>query len=491
METTGTINLNTGGSFSTVNLLNNGLINHNGGTYNVSGTTSGIGTIAQTGGTPAAADGTQFNNNTYTVQGAATTLTSPGSVSFGVTSNAVTTVTIGQQATANITGNLNIANTGSLGTGSSTSVVSVNVSNNASLTAHAIVGGNVFGGIGTLNVTTGGTVSAAGVNTTNLTVADSTFQIVTQAPQTGDDPDLIGAIAVGYSQVNATATVSGSSTVTAPVIKLGPTTGNTGTWTQTGGTVTTGTFAAGNDANVGSVSGTGIANVSGGALNATSLLVGGDDAQFQARKTGVVPLGDPGGGGNQGGPSVMTISGNANVTATTTQITTNGQVYYNGGSFSPGDLTIDGGGLLVVGNNPASPDVSGVMPLGSGTTPTGSDSPRRRLTINGSSNLDLSNNDAVVQTTALSTVAAYVQSGYQNGNWNGSGLISSVAAKTPALTALGVELNAQQNIGTGAYTNTPILTQWENITVVALNNVLVKYTLAGRHMTCRGTWVWH
>jgi fibronectin-binding autotransporter adhesin len=476
VETTGTINLNTGGSFSTVNLLNNGLINLNGGTYNVSGTTSGIGTIAQTGGTTAAADGTQINNNTYTVKGASTTFTSPGSISVGVTSNAVTAVTIGQQATANITGNLNIANTGSLGTGSSTSVVSVNVSNNASLTAHAIVGGNVFGGTGTLNVTTGGTVSAAGVNATNLTVADSTFQIVTQPPQTGDDPDLIGAIAVGYSQVNATATVSGSSTVTAPVIKLGPTTGNTGTWTQTGGTVTTGTFAAGNDANVGSVSGTGIANVSGGALNATSLLVGGDDAQFQARKTGVVPLGDPGGGGNQGGPSVMTISGNANVTATTTQITTNGQVYYNGGSFSPGDLTIDGGGLLVVGNNPASPDVSGVMPLGSGTTPTVL--VLHSLTINGSSNLDLSNNDAVVQTTALSTVAAYLQSGYQNGAWNGSGLISSVAAKTPSLTALGVELNAQQNIGTGAYTNTPILTQWENITV-ALNNVLVKYTLAG------------
>ena len=127
-----------------------------------------------------------------------------------------------------------------------------------------------------------------------------------------------------------------------------------------------------------------------------------------------------------------------------------------------------------MGNNPASPDVA-ALSLGSGTTPTVL--VLHTLTINGSSNLDLSAT-AVVQTTALGTVAAYLQSGYQNGQWNGSGLISSVAAKTPALTALGVELNAQQNIGTGAYTNTPILTQWENITV-ALNNVLVKYTLAG------------
>ncbi len=476
IETTGTINLNTGGSFSTVNLVNNGVINLNGGTYNVSGVTSGPGSVAQTAGTVAAADGTQINNNSFSVQGQNTSFTSPGSVNFGVTANAVTAVTISQQAAAVISGNVGIANSGNLGTGSSTSNVAINVSNQASLTAHAITGGNVFGGLGSLNVTAGGTVTAAGINTSNLTIADSTFKIVTQPPQTNDDPDEIGAIAIGYSQ-NGTATVSGTSIVNAPVIKLGPTTGDVGTWTQTGGTVTAGIFSAGNDANVGSVSGIGTAAISGGALNATSLLVGGDDAEFQVRKAGAKPLGLPTGGGG-GGPTIstVTISGNASVTATSTQITTNGEIDFNSGTFSPGDLVIDGGGVLNIGvSDNGSPDGGGIGPLA--TTP-----PKvvvfNSLTITGSSSVDLANNDADIHTTALSQVTAYLQSGFKNGAWNGSGIVSSVAKSTPAVTALGVEENAVQNTLTGAYTSQPILTQWENITV-ALNDVLVKYTLVG------------
>jgi hypothetical protein len=474
LETTGTINLNTGGSFSTVNLSNNGQINLNGGTYNVSGTTSGTGAITQTGGTTAAADGTQINNSTYTVKGAATTFTSPGSVSFGVTSNAVTTATIGLQATATITGNLNLANSGSLATGTATSVATVNVSNQASVTAHEINGGNVFGGTGSLNLTTGSSVSAAGINTSNLNITDSTFQIVTQSSQPNDDPDEIGAIAVGYSQ-NGSATVGGTSTVTAPVIKLAPTFGDTGTWTQIGGTTTAGVFAAGNDANIDSVSGVGTATFSGGALNATSLLVGGDDSEAQVRKAAATtarPQTSPG----AGTVSVVTISGTANVTATSTYITTHGEVDYSGGSFSPGDLTIDGGGLMVV-----EPSTNGSLE-GVGVAPLTATYPKvltlNSVSLSGSSQLDLTNNDADIHNNSLSSIVSYLQSGFNHGSWSGSGIISSTAAGNPTLRALGVELNAMQNLATGTYSSTPVLTQWQGITV-ALNDVLVQYTIVG------------
>jgi hypothetical protein len=92
--------------------------------------------------------------------------------------------------------------------------------------------------------------------------------------------------------------------------------------------------------------------------------------------------------------------------------------------------------------------------------------------------LDLNNNDADIHNNSLNSIVNYLQSGFNHGTWSGSGIISSTAAVNPTLRALGVELNATQNLTTGAYSTTPALTQWQGITV-ALNDVLVQYTLVG------------
>jgi hypothetical protein len=98
------------------------------------------------------------------------------------------------------------------------------------------------------------------------------------------------------------------------------------------------------------------------------------------------------------------------------------------------------------------------------------------------STLNLSNNDLIVTATteaaALSNfanVTDMVRSGYDHGDWLGTGITSSIAAADHAAgyesTAIGVILNDD---GTGS----PIYTVWDGKTVNQFD-VLVKYTFFG------------
>jgi len=94
--------------------------------------------------------------------------------------------------------------------------------------------------------------------------------------------------------------------------------------------------------------------------------------------------------------------------------------------------------------------------------------------------LDLNNNDLIVQSHALSAVTALVQSGYDNGNWNGlTGIVSSTAANNPShLTALGVISN-DNGMGSPLYgSGGRIASTFGGATPVD-GNILVKYTYYG------------
>ena len=94
-----------------------------------------------------------------------------------------------------------------------------------------------------------------------------------------------------------------------------------------------------------------------------------------------------------------------------------------------------------------------------------------QLAIAGGATLDLANNAMIVHGGNLSTITSLVQSGCNNGLWNGTGIMSSSAAADPAhLTAIGAISN--DNAGTALYStfdNQP----------VGLTDVLLKDTYYG------------
>jgi T5SS/PEP-CTERM-associated repeat protein len=90
------------------------------------------------------------------------------------------------------------------------------------------------------------------------------------------------------------------------------------------------------------------------------------------------------------------------------------------------------------------------------------------LSIGGTGKLDLTDNDAIIASTPISTVAGYVKSGYGTGSWNGSGIVSSTAALSSFhKTALGYATASQLGIGS-----------FDGETVGA-SAVVVRYTAAG------------
>jgi fibronectin-binding autotransporter adhesin len=478
LETGGTINigtLNLNGNELSTGLGDGHATTLNVGTFNmtngvVSGNINVTTAMNFSGGDLDGVDGTQC---TVTIEPGATLNYTGGSLNRGAvltnngnlsapngflvgsdTSSFTSVLNIAGNSTATVTGILGAGNNGSLTTGSGHGII--NVTDNASLTvAGPMILGSTIGGSGALNVSGLASVRLNGISLNDATITGGSLTVTTDPnPPAGEDPEINGAIVGGYMR-DGQLNVNGG-TVTAPIIKLGITTGNTGTYTQTAGSVTVGTFSAGNDGSLSAGNGIGIATVSGGTLNATTILLGSNAATGSAITAGVKPL-----NASIPGSGTLTITAGADVTSATTDIGAGGTLIYDDGSFSPGDVTLENGG---------------VMNLTAGATTKVT--VFNTLTITGSSSLDLSTNDADIHSTALSQIESYLESGYKNGTWNGSGIVSSAAKSTPTFTALGVEENAVQNSRTGAYTSTPILSQWENITV-ALSDVLVKYTLMG------------
>jgi len=101
------------------------------------------------------------------------------------------------------------------------------------------------------------------------------------------------------------------------------------------------------------------------------------------------------------------------------------------GVNSYGGGTTVTGGTLIVGASAALPNgnvaiTGGTLQLGAGTGLAQMTS----LSMSGAGTLDVDNNHLIItygSSDPIATIAAYIKSGYNGGNWNGPGIISSVA----------------------------------------------------------------
>ncbi len=279
IETLGTFNLSGTGTLTSTGFDSGLLV---GGTFHQSDATS---TANFSGGF-----GVGIGNGTAGSAGG-TVIVDNGNMTFASTSTA-TIGSLGGNGTfiqngGNVTfaGSLNIAvGAGSSGTynlNGGTLNVGGNIVNNGTMTQNPAAILNLAG-----TFTGNGIIQSNG----NATIANGT-QINGGTLQVSGHLTGSGAVAIGAS-------------------------GNTGNFTQSGGSVSLGVLGVGNDATETGGNGTGVASISGGSLYAGTIL-----------------LGDP-----NGGSGSMTLSGNAAVTV--------------GGGVSTNDLTMNGGSLAVLDQDP-------------------------------------------------------------------------------------------------------------------------------------------
>ena len=106
--------------------------------------------------------------------------------------------------------------------------------------------------------------------------------------------------------------------------------------------------------------------------------------------------------------------------------------------------------------------------------PSALGSGRTISSLNLTGTLDINNNSVDLPSASLSTITALVQSGFNSGNWAGTGINSSAAAANPAhLMALGVIQNNQG--GTALFSSSKLF----DGTSPGAGDVLVKYTYYG------------
>jgi hypothetical protein len=214
-----------------------------------------------------------------------------------------------------IAGVLGVGNAGILTSGTGTGAVNVS---GGTLSVQTLLLGSTAGGSGdmtvsgTANVTIGG-----GAHLNDLNVSGGTVTVLNQAAPQGEDPELAQALVGGYL-TNGALNVSGTGSVNSPNLKLGITSGMTGTMTQTGGAASFSTLSAGCDGTITAGRGNGVVNVSAGTLYADTVLLG---------STG-------------GGSGDMTVSGSGSVTI--------------GGGAHLNDLSVSGGTVTVL--NQAAPE---------------------------------------------------------------------------------------------------------------------------------------
>ncbi len=190
----------------------------------------------------------------------------------------------------------------------------------------------------------------------------------------------------------------------------------------------------------------------------------------------------------------LVIAGGQNVTLSGTNSFTGGIVVSAGGTnispdqanvlpgiltlASPGALpaysalTIQAGAVAIAANHSSGASNNNLLTTG--------------LSIAGGTNswtglVDLTNNDLVVRGGSLATVTNQIQQGYNNGNWQGSGGITSSAAAADSrhLTAVGVILNDNGQGGPLYGSGGTISGSFGGINSVQLDDVLVKYTYYG------------
>jgi autotransporter-associated beta strand protein len=155
-------------------------------------------------------------------------------------------------------------NDGTLTAGAGIGSVSIS---GGTLTADTIVLGSTTGGSGDMAVSgTGHVIVGGGIMFNDLNINGGTLEVLNVAPPAGEDPVLDRAIVGGYLRDGAMHVTNG--VVTTPYMKLGVSSGNTGTFTQSGGDVSVGTLLIGSDAG-----GIGALSADGGELRVEHLLI--------------------------------------------------------------------------------------------------------------------------------------------------------------------------------------------------------------------------
>jgi hypothetical protein len=295
-------NLNGGQLIVGGDLVNNGIFNSNGGSLSVSGSISGAGVINQISGALQLGDNSTIGSGTVAFQGGNTTATN-----LTVTSNNNAIVNVSSTGGATTLSGLWTVTTPE----GSTGAVHVVSSAGSLYVDTGVFSGNTDWTItGTADVTIGG-----GLSVNNLSINSGSLTVSSGTPPVGEDPELNYAIVAGYDG-SGTFAVSGTAVVNSPDIKLGITSGDSGVMTQTGGTVTVGTLTVGQDVSPMTAAGAGTVNISGGVLNASTVLLGS----------------------TSGGSGAMTVSGTAQVNV--------------GGGLDANDFTLSGGTVTVATGRP-------------------------------------------------------------------------------------------------------------------------------------------
>jgi hypothetical protein len=294
------------------------------------------------------------------------------------------------------------------------------------------------------SIQSGTTVNGGnGASATATATADSTGTVsgssaaTAQSISFGGDGGSVGGGASGdggnAASANSTSTASssGPDAVSASANAVGGNGGSgagAGNFSGTGGNASA--SATVNSSSTTSVS-TASANATGGPSSAptSSATVGaGGSASASATANGVTVLQNVNPGSNgAGGVAIATTTWSAAGGATVSVGVNN----VNGGAVTvtgPSALIdgITGPGTLTVGNG-SSPTLLKLFPSSGGSSESS-------LTIQTNSTLDIANNhfyiDYGTSSDPVSTIVGYLRSGFNNGNWNGTGIISA-DAQTP------------------------------------------------------------
>jgi autotransporter-associated beta strand protein len=417
------------------------------------------------------------------VSGSGASLTLAGA---STVSSAISLITRGN-ITFTGNGSLTVTNNSlEIGRSSSTSTVNLTVSGNAFLSANGIALGGLEStsddlstnvsliGNGVLNAGTGG------LNLDNSETANNTTTLT-----------LSGTSNVDAGSIIETSAASGRSTT----LSL-----NGGTINATAGDPLAGTFfGALTDVTAKVFVGGAIFNNGGFSITIAQPLTGtGGDGGFTARGAGTITLdgantfngpttvtagtlviGAGGGlpaGNNVTNNSNFTVNANAtagNISGTGTTTVNAGQMmtasnFNQGALANNGTTQINGSGTV----GPISGNGSLIIGTGSGANTlqlaTGSGlSQQSAVVINSGADLDLTNNHLIIDygsnADPISTIAQYLASGFNGGNWNGpSGIISSAAQSNP-----GYGLGYADSADAGNPAN------------LASGTIEVKYTLLG------------
>ncbi|MGD0770848.1 MAG: dockerin type I repeat-containing protein [Tepidisphaeraceae bacterium] len=286
-----------------------------------------------------------------------------------------------------------------------------------------------------------------------------------------------GAFTVNFEELgngsNSSYTQTYGTNAPGQELDVGMTSGDTGTYTLTGTGVLTATEYVGKGGN-------GTFNQTGGVNNATYLFVGASAyGLFQSGpcayylQAGTLAVGSGGAtvsntstflqtGGVLTFPTFSQSGGSVTLTSLSLGTGGNGTTYdLTGGTLSCPTITISSGGKFTQsGGSLSATTLTGNFTQNGGTATLGQITGIGNLTINGgqtalasnggvsqvgsltitdSGTLDIANNSLFITygsgSDPITTIAAYIKSGYNGGNWNGPGIISSAAqVKTNGLS---------------------------------------------------------